>query len=78
MARTARPGEPGADEEDDVFMRRRAVEGCEDLRALSPSARLTLLLTTFMAVPPRGPAPILGGCWAAAPVSRWLFWARPL
>ena len=58
-ARTARPGEPGAEEAFKLPLRR-AVEGCVALRALSPSARLTRLLTTFIPVPPLGPAPILG------------------
>ena len=59
-SRTARirPGDPGAD--DDALMLLRTVVGCDARRALSPSARLTLLLTTFMPVPPLGPAPIVG------------------
>ena len=58
-SRTARirPGDPGAD---DTLMLLRTVVGCDARRALSPSARLTLLLTTFMPVPPLGPAPIVG------------------
>lgn len=51
-----RPGDPGADDE---FMLLRTV-GCDDRRALSPRALFTLLLTTFIPVPPLGPAPIVG------------------
>jgi hypothetical protein len=52
-----RPGDPGAD---DALTLLRTVVGCDARRALSPRARLTLLLTTFIPVPPFGPAPIVG------------------
>lgn len=52
-----RPGDPGAD---DGFMLLRKMVGCDDRRALSPSAFFSLLLTTFIPVPPLGPAPIVG------------------